>query len=174
MATLVDRVILFGGADNGFPGQNDRHFLADSWAWDGVTWKQLEPSDSGPSPRGDRAMATLGRKIVLYGGLVDHWEWDWDSATPYWASVVEPSSPHPSARGGFAMATLGSKLVLFGGRMADAPLHDTWEWDGTTWTQLAPLTYPTARSGHVMVTLNDKIVLFGGSGNRDTWLLGTP
>jgi hypothetical protein len=39
--------------------------------------------------------------------------------------------------------------VLFGGlpRVGDA-LDDTWEWDGTTWTQRSPETRPPARYNH--------------------------
>jgi N-acetylneuraminic acid mutarotase len=181
MASLGGKIILFGGSDDLFPGVPKRHVVGDTWEWDGVTWTQLAPATSPPA-RAGHAMTTVGNKIILFGGtgaggvvLGDTWEWD--SLT--WALVG--SGTNPTARTGHAMAALGQKVVLFGGQAAEAgfgvaetPLHDTWEWDGATWTQLAPLTYPTARSAHAMATLGDKVVLFGGINANDTWVLGAP
>ncbi|MCR9244429.1 MAG: kelch motif-containing protein [bacterium] len=55
------------------------------------------------------------------------------------------------------------------------PSNETWEWDGTTWTQLAPATVPPIRETTVLS--NDRagggVLMFGGvSGGaaiRDTW-----
>jgi len=74
------------------------------------------------------------------------------------------------------MVTVGSKIVLFGGQGAAGLLDDTWEWDGATWTQLAPPTSPPARRGHALSTINTSVVLFGGSDaggslQHDTWVL---
>ena len=54
------------------------------------------------------------------------------------------------------------------------PLGDTWEWDGTNWTQLTPTSSPSARWDAQMGSLRDTPVLFGGAdvqGNvlGDTW-----
>ena len=40
-------------------------------------------------------------------------------------------------------------VVLFGGLQGTMDLADTWEWDGTSWTQRAPMG-PSARDGHAM------------------------
>jgi hypothetical protein len=74
------------------------------------------------------------------------------------------------------MVTVGSKIVLYGGQGADGLLADTWEWDGATWTQLAPSSSPPARRGHALATINTSVVLFGGldeagSLQHDTWVL---
>ncbi|MCA8970119.1 MAG: hypothetical protein KDC95_10060 [Planctomycetes bacterium] len=67
------------------------------------------------------------------------------------------------------------KTVLFGGYDGTNPLGDTWEFDGTTWTQIQTTTSPSARSGHTMVfdPIRKLTYLFGGrdvSSNRnDTW-----
>lgn len=53
--------------------------------------------------------------------------------------------------------------------------NDTWEWDGSTWSQKSLSTSPPARSFHAMAALGDKVLLFGGSGASvldnldDTW-----
>ena len=51
--------------------------------------------------------------------------------------------------------------------------EDTWEWDGTTWTQVAD-TGPAARFGAAMTSTGAALLLFGGIvANRtvvgDTW-----
>src|SRR5437764_3865638 len=71
-----------------------------------------------------------------------------------------------------------SHTILFGGATAIDPstkqayeFSDTWDWNGTIWTQLFPLHVPTARYGHVMVydSARNRIVMFGGrTGNAKT------
>src|SRR5436305_1246047 len=79
------------------------------------------------------------------------------------------------ARTNHAMATLGSEVVVFGGTPTARPFYepslpapagegDTWTWDGTTWTKLAPAASPPARMNHAMATLGNKVILFGGEG----------
>ncbi len=66
--------------------------------------------------------------------------------------------------------------MLFGGTtLAGAVFGDTWEWDGTDWTQLED-TGPVARSGHALAydSNRSRIVLFGGAisdgtPRGDTW-----
>jgi hypothetical protein len=66
------------------------------------------------------------------------------------------------------------RIVMFGGSLG----NDTWEWDGTDWSQVVTATTPPARSGHSMAydMIRGKIVLFGGTANpilppalQDTW-----
>ncbi|MGE0867899.1 MAG: kelch repeat-containing protein [Kofleriaceae bacterium] len=67
--------------------------------------------------------------------------------------------------------------LLFGG-FSDSTgvLDDTWEWDGTTWTERQPVSRPPARREHAIVydRARQKIVLFGGRDAAsaqfaDTW-----
>jgi hypothetical protein len=67
--------------------------------------------------------------------------------------------------------------VLFGGSNAGSPnLSDTWEWDGTAWTERHPADHPSARYFHTMAYDNSiaATVLFGGTNGsgtpqNDTW-----
>jgi hypothetical protein len=55
--------------------------------------------------------------------------------------------------------------VLFGGTAGVSTFFDdTWEWDGTTWTQRFPANEPTKRHSHDMVydSLRGVTILFGG------------
>ena len=60
----------------------------------------------------------------------------------------------PTARSGHAVAydAARGRVVLFAGYAAgDARRNDTWEWDGSAWTERTPPAgSPTARSGHAM------------------------
>jgi hypothetical protein len=66
--------------------------------------------------------------------------------------------------------------VLFGGEVLNGPIMgDTWEWNGTTWTNRAPNPAPPARYSHAMAydPVRGRTILFGGTGSAgllgDTW-----
>jgi hypothetical protein len=68
------------------------------------------------------------------------------------------------------------RVVLFGGNNTTyGPLADTWEWDGTNWTQRFVGGFPPARHEHALAydSLRGKTVLFGGTQGgtyyNDTW-----
>ncbi len=63
-------------------------------------------------------------------------------------------------------------IVLFGG-FHIAELGDTWSWNGTTWSKLAPATSPTARNSASMAfdASTSTALLFGGSGATPPRLL---
>ena len=65
------------------------------------------------------------------------------------------------------------RIVLFGGASAAAnPAEDTWEYDGTTWTQLNVVPRPPARSAHAMAfdAARGRVVLNGGYEGTSNWL----
>jgi hypothetical protein len=121
---------------------------------------------------------------VLFGGGLDcsffspcffgdTWEWngtDWTQRFP---------ATSPSARYSHAMAydSVHGVTVLFGG--ANEPgysgFSDTWEWNGTTWTQRSPVTSPSARLAHVMAydAAHGLTVLFGGVDRSGTYVTDT-
>jgi hypothetical protein len=79
--------------------------------------------------------------------------------------------------------SLRERVVLFGGveviSQYDGIRHDeTWEWDGSTWVDVAiePNARPSARFDHAMAfdSARGRVVLFGGFSTgylRDTWEL---
>jgi len=64
---------------------------------------------------------------------------------------------------------------MFGGVNSSGALDDTWTWNGTDWTQMAPAVSPAARygSGFAYDIAGGQTVLFGGtnlsSNYGDTW-----
>jgi hypothetical protein len=65
------------------------------------------------------------------------------------------------------MASIEGKVLLFGGWAGGLGfgnvqlLDDTWEWDGTEWSNLM-VSGPTARMQAAMATMGHDLVLFGG------------
>jgi hypothetical protein len=166
VGVLGEDVVVFGGASSGtFGGGN----LNDTWVWRGASWTQQQVGVA-PSARENAAFAAQGSGLVLFGGqaagggaggLGDTWVWDgaaWTQQFP---------SHSPSARYAAAAAPAGSTVVLFGGLTAgpDAEMEllaDTWQWDGTDWTELSPAESPPARAGAMSATFDTGAVLFGG------------
>jgi hypothetical protein len=111
-------------------------------------------------------------RTVLFGGnssgtlLNDTWLWDgtnWSAQSP---------STRPPVRCAHAMAwdATSGRMILFGGSTSLDPtnspaLADTWAWDGTEWTALAPTMAPVGRASHTMTgdAARGTIVLFGGA-----------
>ncbi|MBK8974736.1 MAG: hypothetical protein IPM29_02310 [Planctomycetes bacterium] len=169
------RIVLFGG-------QGGSGRLSDTWEWDGTTWTQRTPTASPPARSGHALAYDSARsRIVLFGGfagqpsrLFDTWEWDgstWTQRTP---------AASPPGRNGHALAydSARSRTVLFGGfdyYSTSGTFSDTWEWDGSTWTQRTRAASPPARSGHALAydPIHRETVLFGGwargTSFGDTW-----
>lgn len=175
-ATLNGRMMVYGGA-----GPTS---LGDTWVWDGSTWTNETPLSSPPA-RNHAAMATLGDKVFLFGGVIGDFEaatlandtWAWDGVS--WTQLHPPVSPSP--REAAMMGEVSGRLILFGGEddsggASSEYLGDTWSWDGTTWTELHPVSSPQARGYGSAAGFGDTMLLFGGLWNGpmvaagDTWV----
>ena len=166
------RVVLFGGADLVAA-------FTDTWEYDGATWTQI-PTTTAPSLRYHATIAydTVRARIVLFGGsnatglpLADTWALD--GAT--WTQLATPVAPPARSRASLTFDARRDRLVLFGGFDSTAVsgsvtgqcLGDTWDFDGTTWTQVVTALAPAPRSMHwaVFDRVRGRTMIFGGSGN---------
>jgi hypothetical protein len=168
--------VLFGGYSDFM------QLLNDTWVWSGNVWTKQTPSQS-PSAREGESMAfdsARGVGVMFSGDMngflpQDTWEWDGTNWT------VRSPAASPSARTDAAMAYDSARMVtvLFGGTADNNSVHalnDTWEWDGTNWTEQTPANAPSPRTAHAMAydSARSVAVLFGGideAGNplNDTW-----
>lgn len=155
---------------------------ADTWEWNGTTWKSCGPGL--PGSRWGHAMAyDAGRGVVvLFGGQDsqgvrknDTWEWDGGN----WTQVIFPpgaSLPTPRAYSSMTYDPDSGLIVLFGGHQDGASPYcaDTWTFDGTAWT-LRSSSGPAAREGAGLAydAARNVLVLFGGYAaaglKQDTW-----
>lgn len=165
--------VLFGGWDG--------VMLDDTWEWDGVAWVQR--GTGGPSVRAAHAMAYDSQRgvVVLFGGVGadvtpegdpvpygDTWEWNGSAWSLRATSGPSPRMWHEmcfdSTRGVtilYAGSEDGNGISVFG---------DTWEWDGTSWTQVAT-SGPTAKYsfGLAFDSGRARAVLFGGATFGETY-----
>jgi hypothetical protein len=165
-----------------FGGQSQTGALADTWEWDGTSWRNACASGCSPAPAAvsGHAMAyDPAHGSVLFGGTscaeggvcaLSNATWTWDGAQ--WTAH---GSGGPSARAGHGLAFFPGAhpvTVLFGG-VSSEPLSDTWTWDGATWTQVcAGCTAPSPRAYGALAydATRAEVVLFGGtSASADTW-----
>lgn len=175
-----DVLVLFGGLPPAGPLRDD------TWFWNGTTWAQQSPATVPPRRWIQRMAYDSARGVtVMFGGLgaansvlSDTWEFDGTN----WTQRFPANSP--PGRYGAAIAYDSDRqiTVMFGGQtgsaFGDGVLSDTWEWDGTNWTQLSS-PGPLARTFTKMVyeTQRRRMVLFGGyDGTQmvsDTWELAS-
>jgi len=188
-----------------FGGYRGNSYLADTWTYGyppgmGTDWAQQSPTKS-PSARAAASMAydPATGNMVLFGGFngfngssITNDTWIWNGTT--WTQVVGTSgcatncSNSPPARDFASMAydPATGNMLLFGGEdSSNAPLNDTWIWNGTKWTQvddsgdtgctISCTNSPPARAAASMAydPATGNMVLFGGYNGssylNDTW-----
>lgn len=165
-------VVVFGGYNAGY--------LDDTWTYaGGTTWTQgcasCVTGTTKPSGRGSPSMAfdSARNVVVMFGGydgtgrLCDTWEWNGTSWSQKSDGTSCGTTTKPAGRSFAGMAFDASRgvTVLFGGNgTGGAFLGDTWEWNGTAWTQKS-VTGPTARREHVLAydPARARTVLFAGA-----------
>ncbi len=137
------RRTLFLGGSNTF-GFND------VWAWSDGRWQQLPGVPPGRLGRSLLGVAydTARNEVILFGGTEspgpggDDSTWIFDGST--WRSVAPVAGMGERFGHGMTYDPIRDRTVLFGG---NDPLgvgwnDQTWEWDGTTWTQRLPSNRP--------------------------------
>ncbi|HNT26872.1 MAG TPA: hypothetical protein PKH10_01715, partial [bacterium] len=198
------KVVLFGGYS--LSGS-----VNDTWEWDGSDWVKRAGDSCAtgscyvcaestcPSARYQHAMAydAERKRTVLFGGYAfscdgasnacrDTWEWNgtvWEKKSP---SGDIPSGRYSHAMSYYEFDETHYGVLLFAGQNASSVTNnETWEWNGTAWTQRAGdvcvggscyvcviptgMSDPAAtcskpREGHVMAfdAVRKKVVSFGG------------
>jgi hypothetical protein len=100
------------------------------WQWNGSTWTNVSPGPTAPMPlplveSGDDEITTL-----LANGTTLRWR----------GSSFDPVATSGPAVDGAAIAfdRARNRLVLFGGLAGQTLSADTWLWNGTAWSRVAP------------------------------------
>jgi hypothetical protein len=176
------RVVVYGGdADNTFP-------IAErsTWEYDGFDWRKVTTSNSpGPLERPAMCHDIARGRTVLFGGINPQTGgsdaiWVYDGLN--WTQLAVAGSK-PAARTGAKMVydSYRGICVLHGGAdfTTGAPYNDTWEFDGTAWSQIGGPGISPARSSFAMAMDDGRggVLLFGGAEanytlHNDTWQFG--
>lgn len=158
------QALLFGGTGN--PTASN-----ETWLCDGSNWTLYTPA-TVPGGRQEFEMVyDLARtRAVFYGGSgtgtsLGTQTWEFDGTD--WAQIATPTNPGARSRYGLSYDSARSRVVMFGGvgGSLGIPTNQTWEYDGTTWLQVATAHSPGALDRPAMCyddTLG-KTVLFGGA-----------
>ena len=144
-------------------------------------WNQANPNAS-PSGRIEPAMAfdAGSANTVLFGGadvggfpptnFSDTWTWDGSD----WSQKSPASMPGGRYFAGMAHDLVRARTVLYGGLTATFfggnYNDDTWEWDGSSWSQVTTANTPGSLIGNAGVAehsmaydaIGQRIVMFGG------------
>jgi hypothetical protein len=173
-----NRLVLFGGMRQQTP-------VDETWIFDGNTWAEMQPA-ARPPARIDAAATYDWQHGVdlLFGGFAlgnqfnDLWHWDGGNWT-----LLANTGPSARSAPGLCHDLARGVTVLFGGSTGPVYLpsslnNETWEWNGTSWTQrlLALAPSPRERPAMDYDFARSRVVLFGGrtdataaSQLADTW-----
>jgi len=162
--------VLFGG--NSGPVAS-----AETWEFDGITWKLRAPVRSPPRRTAASLVYDSARgSLILFGGrrlalLADTWRYDGVT----WTELDVATAPPAREFAAMAYDARRDRVVVFGGLATTGPLGDTWEFDGVTWTRILG-TAPPARFRAAMVfdPRRGTIVMYGGyddAARADVWEL---
>jgi hypothetical protein len=147
--TAIHRAVLFGGSGAIDAGTKVAYELNDTWEWTGIRWVQRFPVHNPPARAGESMVFdTLRNRVVIFGGrlmktnLNDTWTYDGTD----WTQLQTASTPPVRELSGAAYDVDRDRVVLFGGTLQtysadgrtlpESQLHDTWEFDGSTWRQI--------------------------------------
>jgi cysteine-rich repeat protein len=165
--------------------QRGRTIVLDDYSSPAVTyefdggWRRSPATTLVPNVPGLAYDAARQQTVAFGGALVGVDTNDtWTSNGTSWTKASPATSPTIRYQPVLAYDSARKRTVLFGGFDSNlgVELADTWEWDGSTWQQLAPATAPSAREQFSIAydPIRHNTVLFGGfddtSTIADTWL----
>jgi N-acetylneuraminic acid mutarotase len=189
-------IILYGGETALDPGTKTSYSLSDTWSWNGSRWTQLFPAHN---PGGRSAYSfvydTNRNRALLFGGHggTSYFNDTWQYQNGDWSKIDTPNAPSARVLAGSAFDPIRDRMIVFGGlelssdKKTFTNLFDTWEFDGTTWTQRATtgpsvakplLVYDAARNEVLMMatsTATDlKVLMYRYKPATATWEEITP
>ena len=114
----------------------------------------------------------LNARTLMFGGSAAD-TWSWDGA--HWTQLQPAHSPPQNSRRSMVYDMTRGTAVLYGGTSLSSTSFvandDTWEWNGSDWTQVFPTSTPGGLANHGMSydLLRSRVVLFGGVPNLLSW-----
>lgn len=171
--TAHNVMVVHGGLfDAFFPIDSDQ-----TWEFNGTGWTAtatFPATNPGPLERAAMCYHPGIDRTILFGGINvqiggTNKTWAYDAGSHTWTELTI-AGPKPAARTGCKMAydPIRGVCVLNGGAdptdpTGNAYLNDTWEFDGTTWTQVSTnITGARLDSTMAHLLAQNRMVQFGG------------
>ena len=124
--------------------------LKDTWVFDGARWA-IAKADAGVPGRRFHATAYDSKRdrVIVFGGSVTGTPTDetleWNGSTRTWSSYVGATKPPTREMASMTFDAKRGVTILFGGDSAGTARGDTWEYDGSTWIEVAGVGPPAQR-----------------------------
>ncbi|XP_066057322.1 rab9 effector protein with kelch motifs [Chamaea fasciata] len=168
-AAVGARLFVFGGGDKGAePVRDQRLHVFDTAT---LTWSQPETQGDPPSPRHGHAVAAVGTKLFIHGGLAgDVFHSDLfciDTSDMRWEKIPA-TGDIPGGRASHSSAVFQDHLYIFGGIGPGGTLDTTYKYHTgrQQWTLLqfeSPL--PSGRLDHAMCVIPWQAGAHGDTGD---------
>ena len=162
--SVRDRMVLYGGFDVEADGLT-AILKKDTWEFDGQNWAQV--GDESPSlSRPTMAFDAARNQMILMGVDTDQKTamYRWDVPSKAWVKLTPAALPECANDSALVYQTHNSTILSTGGFCTAIGLERTWEWNGTTWTEIKTIAMSR---GVAMALAYDSLrataVLFGGS-----------
>lgn len=148
------RLLLMGGAEE-YGGSS-----SDLWQWDGSQWRQLAPTAVPPAI--GVVTDLVQNRLVAFDRRLQPWV----RSGQGWAEMpMAGPAPPPRDLAAIAFDPVRGRTVVFGGYswpQQQSWLFDTWEWDGSTWSQAQAATIPPLTNGKLACDLlGGGMLMFG-------------
>ncbi|MCA8952822.1 MAG: hypothetical protein KDE27_25155 [Planctomycetes bacterium] len=154
---------------------------ATTWLYDGSNWSAPTTVTTPPARRSAAMAYDLARGVVVMfggqGGAVLNDTWEWNGVD--WSQVATTTTPPARVGHTLAYDVVRQRTVLFGGTSnpnLPASFADTWEYDGSTWTQVTTANAPSesVESAMCFDLQRQVCVLYGGTSffgapDQKTW-----
>jgi N-acetylneuraminic acid mutarotase len=151
-----------------FDGGDQTTANPQSFAFDGTSWEEVEPSPTG-TQRAAACVASLGDRIYLFGGRHEARSVAlasvYDAVGDAWTELPDM----PVAREHCVAGAIGGKIYIAAGRTDDitAVEASTLEFDPQNPSYVQKQPIPTPRGGVAGAVLGGRLFVFGGEGNDD-------
>jgi hypothetical protein len=136
-------------------------------------WTQASPAATAGSRTSQAMAGDLAGNVLMFGGTTSfsplNQTWIWDGST--WAQLTPATSPSGRVQMEVVYDTLRSRYVVYGGWTTALSTGnangETWEFDGTTWTQITPTASAggLCRYGACYDVGRGRVVIYGGESN---------
>jgi hypothetical protein len=142
-----------------------------------LRWSELEASNLPEVASHALAYDSARERLVLFGGSnwqgrEQDWTWEWDGRQ--WTQRFPLVRPPARYGGRMVYDEARGVVVLFGGaaQLNQVRYADTWEWNGSTWTQRSFASSPGPRMDHGLAydRARSRVVLHGGYDPSSTLL----